>query len=168
MKKYMTKRRKTERAHWKIIAFVTLVSINAQIFPYALDVLRPGNNHFPQAQVHAKELEVAEKKAETVEQTIRRLAQEANFLWPDYLVRLANCESTLKPNATNRSGNKPVQSFDRGVFQINSYWHKEVTDEQAYDLEWATKWTIKRINAGYQHEWACDTLVRKNPAKYNP
>lgn len=99
-----------------------------------------------------------EAKQETVEETIRRLAQETGFKWSDYLVRLAYCESRFDPNATNDNGRYGI---DRGVFQINSYYHGEVTDAQAFDLEWATRWTMDRINRGYQHEWMCDPIIRK-------
>lgn len=96
----------------------------------------------------------------TVEQTIRRIAKEENFQWPDYLVRLAKCESSLNPKAVNTQGNKPKQSRDRGLFQISDHWHKEVPDSVAYDIESSTRWTIERIKSGYQHEWVCDNKVR--------
>jgi hypothetical protein len=97
----------------------------------------------------------------TVEQKIRIIAKEEGFKWPDYLVRLADCESKLGKYKENRQGNYPQDSVDRGVYMINDYWHAEVSDEQAHDLEWATRWTINRINQGYQHEWACDKLAKK-------
>ena len=95
----------------------------------------------------------------TVEDKIRIIAKEEGFKWPDYLVRLANCESKLGKYKENKQGNYPQGSVDRGVFMINDYWHSEVSDEQAHDLDWATRWTIKRINAGYQGEWACDRII---------
>lgn len=97
----------------------------------------------------------------TVEEKIRQIAKEEGFKWPDYLVRLADCESKLGKYKHNKAGNYPQGSVDRGVFMINNYWHPEVSDEQAHDLEWATKWTIKRINAGFQHEWSCDKLAKR-------
>lgn len=168
---YMTIRRKNELmvkknnwAKWKLLVAVSVIAVNVVYFlPPALEVINPTNIHFGQAIVHAKEIEVPE----TVEQTIRRLAKEANFQWPDYLVRLANCESYLNPFETNAKGNVPVGSVDRGVFGINDYWHKEVSDEVAFNLEAATKWTMDWINKGHQNEWMCDPLVRANPAKYN-
>lgn len=91
-----------------------------------------------------------------IENQIREISKENNFKWENYLIRLAKCESSLNPNAknVNKSG-----SVDRGVFQINDYWHKEVSDEQAYNLKYATEWTIKRINAGFQSEWVCDAKI---------
>lgn len=104
---------------------------------------------------------------ETVEQAIRRIAKEENFQYTDYLLRLANCESRLNPKAVNTQGNKPAQSRDRGLFQINDYYHKHVTDTQAFDVDFATRYTIKLINEGKQEYWVCNGLVKKNPAKYN-
>lgn len=95
----------------------------------------------------------------TVEQKIRIIAKEQNFKWPDYLIRLADCESKLGKYKSNNRGNYPANSIDRGVFMINGYWHAEVSNECAYDLDCSTLWTIKRINAGYQSEWACDRLI---------
>lgn len=107
-----------------------------------------------------------EKKDEDIRSLIIRIAQEENFNWPDYLVRLANCESRLDPKAKNDKNNKPAHSVDRGLFQINSYWHRDVTDTEAYNPEFATRWTIQKINEGKQHYWVCDRYIRANPAKY--
>ncbi len=98
---------------------------------------------------------------ETTEQTIRRLAKEANFKWPEYLVRLAKCENPkMNPKNYNDGGNHPVKSRDRGQFMINNYWNPQVSDECAYDLTCATKWTMEMINSGHQGEWVCDKKVR--------
>ncbi len=87
---------------------------------------------------------------------IRELADRENFQWPDYLVKLANCESKLNPNAVNDNG---AFGKDRGLFQINSFYHPNISDEQAFDVEFATKWTMNMINKGYQHRWACNDIV---------
>lgn len=92
-----------------------------------------------------------------IEGMIRQIADEMDFQWPDYLVRLATCESNLNPDATHDNGT----SVDRGLFQINNYFHSEVSDEQAFDPNYATRWTINMINNGQQHQWTCDRLVRK-------
>lgn len=47
-------------------------------------------------------------------------------------VALTRAESGYDPNAKNVAGNTPP-STDRGLRQINSYWHPEVTDDVAYD-----------------------------------
>jgi hypothetical protein len=133
--------------YWNIIlgalclamVFVASASLNEQ------DVEPPSIIHEAQAQTL------------TVEQQIRQIAKEENFQWTDYLVRLAYCESRLDPNATNTEGNSA--GIDRGVFQINSFYHSEVSDEQAFDVDYATRWTINMINEGRQTEWVCDKLI---------
>jgi len=91
-----------------------------------------------------------------VEQQIRKIADDKKFKYTDYLIRLATCESGLRTDALNTNGGK---SNDRGVFQINDYWHPEVSDECAYDIRCATEWTIWRIESGHQREWVCDNLI---------
>lgn len=93
----------------------------------------------------------------TPEQQIRHYAKEANFQWPDYLVRLAKCESGLNPNAINHNTNSTI---DKGIFQWNQYYHPHMTDECVYDVECATKATMEKINAGGQGIWVCDKKIR--------
>jgi len=107
-------------------------------------------------EVKAEEVKVEDL---SVEGQIRAIAEEKGFKWADYLVRLANCESKLKPNNSNSKGNTPAGSVDRGLFQINSYWHKEVSDACAYDIRCSTEWTIGMIEAGRQSAWVCDRII---------
>lgn len=55
-------------------------------------------------------------------------------------------ESLRDPSISNTTGNDPP-SVDRGLWQINSYWHAEVSDECAYDPVCATKEAF-RISSG--------------------
>lgn len=96
----------------------------------------------------------------TIEDQIRQIAKENDFEWEDYLVRLAKCESNFNPNAVNIQGNTPKGSRDRGIMQINDYWHKEVSDEQAFNLEWSVNWAIENINAGRQDMWSCNRIIK--------
>lgn len=96
----------------------------------------------------------------TVEQQIRKIAKEMNFKWPDYIVRLANCESSLNPKAYNDHNNNPKNSIDRGLFMINNYWHKEVSNECAYNLDCSTRFAIEQINKGRQTEWICNNYIK--------
>lgn len=93
------------------------------------------------------------------EMQIREIAKEFGFKWTDWLTRLAKCESGLKEKISNDKGNTPAGSIDRGIFQINDYWHSEVSDECSYDLRCSTIWTIQRVNAGYQSEWVCNNKI---------
>jgi len=107
-------------------------------------------SHFPKSE---------ELKNPSVAMQIRIMAHEKGFKWPDYLVNLAHCESRLDPFSLNGAGNYPASSVDRGVFQINSYWHKEVSSECAFDIECSTIWTMDMINNGNQNQWVCDEYI---------
>lgn len=105
-----------------------------------------------------------DKKNLTVKEQIRKIAREENFEWTDYLLRLGCCESSLKQNARNDNG---YYKMDRGVFQINSFFHPEVSDECADNILCATKWTMWMINSGRQHEWVCNDFVLNNSGVYD-
>ncbi len=62
----------------------------------------------------------------------RAFALEAGFVDAnvDIIVAIAQAESGLMPL---RQGIVTDGSLDRGILQINSHWHGEVTDAQAYD-----------------------------------
>jgi len=93
-----------------------------------------------------------------VEFQIRAIADELNFEWPDYLVKLAKCESSMNPKAVskpNRNG-----SVDRGLFQWNSKLPPlEITEECSLDIDCSTRKTIEAINLGKQHHWMCNKIV---------
>lgn len=93
------------------------------------------------------------------EKEIMRIADEQDFKHTAYIIRLIDCESMLGLYKENTQGNSP-KSTDRGIAMINSYWHSEVTDEQAYNDEFAIKWTMGMINKGLQNRWICDEIVK--------
>lgn len=61
-------------------------------------------------------------------------------------IAIASCESSLNPIAT--LFNPPSNSTDRGIFQWNSVYHKEVTDDMAFDPTSATQVFCKTVLAG--------------------
>lgn len=62
-------------------------------------------------------------------------------------------ESGGRANASNSTGNS--HGVDRGIFQINSYWHSEVSDAAAYDPLRAAKAAYRISKGGTDwHEWA--------------
>ena len=89
-----------------------------------------------------------------VEGQIRQIAEELDFQYQDYLVRLAKCESGLNPKALGDGFFK-----SRGVFQISKFYHPLVSDACAYDVECATKFAIEKINLGQQGLWSCDRII---------
>jgi len=66
---------------------------------------------------------------------IAEVAMSAGFTWPTTLVTaiaVALAESSGYPRLTNTAGNYPP-SRDRGLWQINDYYHPEVSDAAAYN-----------------------------------
>lgn len=63
-------------------------------------------------------------------------------------------ESGARCDARNTAGNRPP-STDRGLFQINSHWHPEVTDSCAYDCLCNAKEAYRISHGGTNwHPWA--------------
>ena len=60
---------------------------------------------------------------------------------------LAWCESRLDPLADN--------GHDRGILQINRKFHPNITDEMAFDVDWALDWGAKEIAEGRNSQWTC-------------
>ena len=48
---------------------------------------------------------------------------------------IAKMESGFRADARNSWGNTPAGSVDRGVFQLNSHWQSNISDEEAYDAK---------------------------------
>lgn len=69
------------------------------------------------------------------------------------LIWLAFFESSFDPKdkAINQSENH--YSVDRGLFQINSFYHPNVSDECAFDLECSARWTNEMILNGKGYLW---------------
>lgn len=85
----------------------------------------------------------------TIEGIIRMICKEEQ-VDPDLAIRVAKCESSLNPKARNI--NSPT-SIDRGLFQINNYYHPEVTDTQADDPIFATRFFCKAFLNGNLDWW---------------
>jgi len=95
-------------------------------------------------------LTITKKESET-EQVIRFIAKQESVN-PDLAVRVAKCESNLVANAVNTNTDG---SRDRGIFQINDKYHPEVTDEQAFDITYSTKFFCKAFKDGNINWWNC-------------
>ena len=158
IKWYWTKKRKKQAKYWGILLSLFLLAVAIWgVFTTYTDryILNLGTL----TVINYVQPIIEPEQVLSVEQQIRDIAEHENFEWADYLVRLAMCESRLDPLAINGNGNYPSNSTDRGLFQINNYWHYEVSDACAYNLECSTVWTINRINQGYQSEWVCDRYI---------
>jgi len=85
----------------------------------------------------------------TVEQQIRTIAQQ-NGIDPDLAVRVAKCESNLNPQAININTDN---SIDRGLYQINSKYHPEVTEIQAFDITFSCQFFCTAFKNGNLSWW---------------
>lgn len=98
---------------------------------------------------------VASEVILSVEEEVRMIAERENFQYTDYLVKLAECESGLDPLIRGDSG------LSRGLFQINSYYWPDVSDECAFNVECSTLWTMEKINEGKQGLWTCNEIINE-------
>jgi len=67
---------------------------------------------------------------------------------------LITCESNWETQA-HYVNNDRHKSVDRGLWQINSYWHSEVSPICAYEYQCATFEAIRIIQERGFEEWTC-------------
>jgi len=144
-----------------------LVILTLLISFYLVSEIRAFNESYEQYEpIVVKQIKTTQKgnfelqeghqslNSEQVKKQIKQIAEKENFPYVDYLIRLAACESRFNPEALGDNGNS------RGLFQIHKGYHPTVTDEQAYNIQWATKWTMNKISSGYQRLWSCDKIIK--------
>lgn len=86
-------------------------------------------------------------------------------LQKDLLCDICNCESGFV--LTAKLVNSP-KSIDRGLFQWNSLYHPDITDEIAYDPEKATRLACKAIKSGKAKTyWSASMSCWNKTGKYN-
>jgi hypothetical protein len=137
-----------------LIGIPAMIGIAANINLLMLDYPAMADVNVPRKEQAQHTFKVGQ--FDSVEDHIRYLARKYNFQWEDYLVRLADCESTLNPFALGDNGNS------RGLFQIHKGYHPAVSDQCAYDVECATIWAMYMINNGKQGLWTCDKIAKLN------
>ena len=146
---WQTRKRKKTIKTFKVAAILaSIITVGIFIEPTA----QATQSHWPLPQSEDKTiLSVADQ--------ITIIAKEESFDDADYLLDLAWCESRHKPDVLQYTLNSPV-SADRGLFQINDYWHREVTTKCALNIDCATRWTINQLKKGKHHEWMCHNIIR--------
>lgn len=90
---------------------------------------------------------------------IARFCSSAGFTGQGLVtaVAVALAESNGNTLASNTAGNHPP-STDRGLFQINSYWHDEVSNSEANDAAHACAAAYRITRSGHDwHEWCTYT-----------
>ena len=98
---------------------------------------------------------IARKKAEVFpgwSRTISRIREVAKEegVDSDLAVRVAECESKFDSLAlrVNVGG-----SVDRGLYQWNDYWHPEVSNECAFNIECSTRQFCRAVKHGKINWW---------------
>lgn len=81
-------------------------------------------------------------------QIIAEVARQENFDNHELLIAIAKAESRFNPNIRGEQDPR-----DRGLYQINSHFNPDVTDECAFDPWCSTQWTIKELEAGHAWKW---------------
>lgn len=81
-------------------------------------------------------------------QIIKEVALQENYNHPELVIAIARAESRFNPNIRGEQDKR-----DRGLFQINSHFNKDVSDQCAFDPVCATQWTIKELKAGHAWKW---------------
>lgn len=69
---------------------------------------------------------------------------------PDLALAVAECESSFKPRAVNANKDKTI---DRGIYQWNSFWHPDITNDMAFDPETACRLFCKAVKDGNLYWW---------------
>ncbi len=139
--------------------YVMIVTIPACLLAYAVwQTAQFVTNPVPMydtAQVavpHYKTLKIYNQ--EQARERVIAIARERklNQTDTDSLLRVIQCESKFQQFdlGVNKDG-----SVDRGIMQWNSHWHSKMTNEQAFNLDYAVNKAIDYWQADKQHHWTC-------------
>lgn len=74
----------------------------------------------------------------------------------EYATKLIFCESSWNSRAIHYNKG----SVDRGLWQINSFYHPEVSKDCAYDTACSTIEAIRIIKTKGFGEWSCNSLIK--------
>lgn len=107
-------------------------------------------------------LETEKKTNINIEDKIKSKATEMG-IDPELAVRVAKAESGLNPKATNTNKDG---SIDRGIYQINSKWHPEVSESQAFDVDFSIDFFCKAVKDGHISWWDATKPVWDIDKKY--
>ena len=95
----------------------------------------------------------------TIEQRIYNQAKVRGMKDEDIkrFIKIAYCESRFNPKATNinKNGTKDV-----GIFQINTYWYPNVSEECLLDEACNINEAISIANKKGFNQWICNKLIK--------
>ena len=134
--------------------FIWLIAILLFLAFILMNSINPHTEPINASNVNSEPLRAyLEGKLGVIEE-IRDIAEQENFDDVEWLISISECESNFDPLIRGR-----IDSRDRGLFQINSFWHPDVSDECAFSIECSTLFTIDAYNNGYQDWWYCNDII---------
>ena len=105
---------------------------------------------------------------ETIPKLITRICKEQG-IEPELGLAVAECENLRWPGDffdPKRTLINSPRSIDRGVFMINNFYHPQVTDDQAFDPEFATKWFCQMVKGGNLNAWSASMPCWRNKISF--
>lgn len=152
MKKYQTKSLKREIKFRKFMLFVTVLAISYVIIDDSVKKTNEVISYQPILKAEAQEF----SGSKTLKETVLGMIRDAG-IDPYKAYAIVDCESRWNPEAShqNKDQNK---TLDRGLWMINSYWHKEVSNSCAYDAICSTKQAIRiyKESGNNFSQWMCN------------
>lgn len=94
---------------------------------------------------------IPEIKVESTQDTVVRIAKDEGIDWL-MAVRIIDCESRWDKFYKEKMKGG---SYDRGLWAINSYHYKQVSDDCAFDPECATRVFAEAYRNGKASDWLC-------------
>ena len=144
MKKTKNKTLKNQLIVITCLIIIASALIEAHYFATINDV------GFAEAQVVEK---VKEKNLSIQEYVFQEVEKALGMKEAIKAVSIVQCESGWNPEATNVNKDKTI---DRGLWQINNHFQKQVSGACAYDYKCATKEAIKIYQKrGNWSAWVC-------------
>ena len=89
---------------------------------------------------------------------IQKYVEEQSIIYginPELSACLVSHESQWNPS---RRGLDTGNTISRGLWQINDFWHPEVSDAVAYNYKLSTIWSLKWIKSGHVSQWSTYSL----------
>jgi Transglycosylase SLT domain. len=93
-------------------------------------------------------------RTKTIPEVVEQYALQYQVSYQD-MIQVMRCESRLNPKATNKTS----KEFSVGIAQINLKAHKNITEEQARDVEFASEFMAREFSNGNQHIWTCSKIT---------
>lgn len=107
-----------------------------------------------------KEIEKPKMTKEDMQEYIRTEVNNAGLDGDRAIRMIGSCENPSWDPFDSFINIHSIKSatLDRGLWMINDYWHAEVSDECAFDVECSTKEAIRILKQSGWSQWSCVTV----------